>query len=227
LEACHDGEGWTVRSLALLLILVLIWVAGLFAFAGRIARSTPAPDPQPADAIVVLTGPSNARIVSATRLLEDGKGGRLLISGVNRKATRADIASVAKAPSQLFDCCVDLGFSAADTIGNARETAAWARAYGFRRLIVVTSDYHMPRAILELKGALPEGQLVAYPVQTEEFDPRRWWQSGEGARRMVLEYCKYMVILARESVLSLGPRERPPAGPPIRAPANARASARP
>jgi uncharacterized SAM-binding protein YcdF (DUF218 family) len=210
-----------------LLILVLIWVAGLFAFAGRIARSTPAPDPQPADAIVVLTGPSNARIVSAMRLLEDGKGGRLLISGVNRKATRADIASVAKAPSQLFDCCVDLGFSAADTIGNARETAVWARAYGFRRLIVVTSDYHMPRAILELKGALPEGQLVAYPVQTEEFDPRRWWKSGEGARRMVLEYCKYMVILARESVLSLGPRERPPARPPVRAPANARASARP
>ena len=216
-----------MKSLALFLILVLIWVSGLFAFAARIARSTPAPDPQPADAIVVLTGPSNARIIAAMKLLEDGKGGRLLISGVNRKATRADVASVAKAPGQLFDCCVDLGFSAADTIGNARETAAWARAYRFRRLIVVTSDYHMPRAILELKGALPEGQLVPYPVPTEEIDPRRWWKSGEGARRMVLEYSKYLVILVRESILSLGPRAQPPAGPPLKVPPQAHASARP
>jgi uncharacterized SAM-binding protein YcdF (DUF218 family) len=216
-----------VKSLSLFLILVLIWVVGLFAFAARIARSTPAPDPQPADAIVVLTGPSNARIIAAMKLLEDGKGGRLLISGVNRKASRADIASVAKAPGQLFDCCVDLGFSAADTIGNARETAAWARAYRFRRLIVVTSDYHMPRAILELKGALPEGQLVAYPVPTEEIDPHRWWKNGESARRMVLEYSKYMVILVRESILSLGPHAKPPSGPPLKVPQQSRALAHP
>ncbi len=216
-----------MKSLSLFLILVLIWLAGLFAFAARIARSTPAPDPQPADAIVVLTGPSNARIIAAMKLLEDGKGGRLLISGVNRKASRADIASVAKAPGQLFNCCVDLGFSAADTIGNARESAAWARAYGFKRLIVVTSDYHMPRAILELKGALPEGQFVAYPVPTEEIDPRRWWKGGESARRMVLEYSKYLVILVRESILSMGPRAQPPAKAPFKVPPQSRALARP
>lgn len=216
-----------MKSLALILIVVLIWAAGLFAFAARISRSTPAADPQPADGIVVLTGPSNARIIAGMKLLEDGKGGRLLVSGVNRKASRADIRSISKAPGQLYDCCVDLGFSAADTIGNARETAAWARAYKFRRLIVVTSDYHMPRAILELKGALPEGQLVPYPVPTEEIDPRRWWKSGEGARRMVLEYSKYLVILVRESFLSLGPREKPPAGPPIKVPPESRALARP
>ena len=216
-----------MKSLALLLILVLIWVAGLFAFAARIARSTPAPDPQPADAIVALTGPSVTRITAAMKLLEDGKGGRLLVSGVNRKASRADIRSISKAPGQLFDCCVDLGFSAADTIGNGRETAAWAHAYGFKRLIVVTSDYHMPRAILELKGALPDGQFVPYPVATDEIDARRWWRSGWGARRMVVEYSKYLVILVRESILHLGPRERPPAGPPIKVPPDARASARP
>ena len=216
-----------MKSLVLFLILVLIWVAGLLAFTARIARSTPAADPPPADAIVVLTGPSNARIITAMKLLEDGKGARLLVSGVNRKASRADIASVSKAPGQLFDCCVDLGFSAADTIGNARETASWARAYRFRRLIVVTSDYHMPRAILELRGALPEGQLTAYPIPTEELNPRRWWTSGEGARRMVLEYSKYLVILVRESILSLGPREKPPAGPPLKVPPTARGSAKP
>lgn len=216
-----------MKSLTLFLILVLIWAAGLFAFAARVARSTPAPDPQPADAIVALTGPSGLRIAAAMKLLEDGKGARLLISGVNRKATRADIRSVSKAPGRLYDCCVDLGRSAADTIGNARETAAWARAHDFQRLIVVTADYHMPRAVLELKGALPGVQFEPYPVATDELDARRWWKSGEGARRMVLEYCKYLVILTREAILSLGPREHATARPASEAPPSASAAARP
>ena len=193
-----------MKSLALLLIILLIWTAGLLAFADRVARSTPAAAPTPADGIVALTGPSVARIDVAMKLLEDGKAGRLLVSGVNRKVTRADMRSVSKAPGRLFDCCVDLGFSAADTRGNARETAAWARAYGFRRLIVVTADYHMPRAILELHGALPEGVLQPYPVATDEINAASWWRTGEGFRRMTFEYCKYLVILAREAILGLG-----------------------
>ncbi len=205
-----------MKGLALLLILALIWTAGLLAFAARVARSTPAPDPPVADGVVVLTGPSNTRIAAAMKLLEAGKGRRLLVSGVNRKASRADIRAVSKAPKALYDCCVDLGFSAANTIGNARETQAWARAYMMRRLIVVTADYHMPRAILELKGALPEGRFTPYPVATGELDARRWWRTGEGLRRMIVEYCKYVVILSREAILSLGPREAPRT-PPIAA----------
>jgi len=204
-----------VRSLAFILILIMIWAVGLFAFAARVVRSTPPEDPQVADGIVALTGPSAARIAAAMTLLEDGKARRLLISGVNRMASRADIRTVAKAPGRLYDCCVDLGFSANDTIGNARETAAWARHNHFTRLIVVTADYHMPRAVLELKGALPEGQFEPYPVATDELDARRWWRTAWGARRMVVEYCKYLVILARESILRLGPKDgAAPSAPP-------------
>jgi uncharacterized SAM-binding protein YcdF (DUF218 family) len=124
--------------------------------------------------------------------------------------TRAQLRSVSKAPGRLYDCCVDLGFSAADTRGNARETAAWARQHDFRSIIVVTADYHMPRAVLEIKGALPGVTFEPYPVATDELDARRWWRTSEGIHRMTLEYCKYLVILARESFLSLGPRERAP-----------------
>lgn len=200
-----------MKSLALILILLLIWTAGLLAFVARVARSTPAAEPERADAIVALTGPSALRIAAAMKLLEDGKGARLLVSGVNRKASRADIRSVSRAPGRLYDCCVDLGFLAANTQGNAKETAAWARAHHFQRLIVVTSDYHMPRAVLELHGALPEGKFTAYPVASDELVVRQWWRTWAGARRMVLEYCKYLVILAREAVLGLGPRDHPPA----------------
>ena len=203
-----------MKILALILIVVLIWTAGLFAFGARVARSTPAPDPGHADGIVALTGPSTVRIAAAMKLLEDGKGGRLLVSGVNRRTTRADIRSISKAPGRLYDCCVDLGFSAVDTRGNARETSAWARTYEFHRLIVVTADYHMPRAALELKGALPDVQIQPFPVATDEIDARNWWRTGEGVRRMTFEYCKYLVILARESVLRLGRHEHAPVPAP-------------
>jgi uncharacterized SAM-binding protein YcdF (DUF218 family) len=192
-----------------------MWLAGLFAFTQRTIRSTPPPDPDPADAIVAFTGPSALRIAAAMKLLEDGRGGRVLISGVNRQVSRAQLQAVSDAPPQLFQCCVDMGFSAANTIGNAREAAAWARAYGFRRLIVVTADYHMPRAVLELRSALPEATITPYPVATGELVVRRWWGTGAGVRRMLLEYDKYLAILAREAVLSLGPKERPKASGPV------------
>jgi len=199
-----------VKSLVLLLILVFTWVSGLLAFAARIERSTPPDEPRRAQGIVALTGRSDARIAEAMQLLEDRKGRRLLISGVNRQATREDIRSVARAPSGLFDCCVDLGFSAADTVGNARETAAWARRYGFRRLIVVTSDYHLPRSLLELKGAMPEAELQGYPIRTQELDSGDWWRTPASSRRMILEYTKYVATLLREAFLSLGPRDPEP-----------------
>jgi uncharacterized SAM-binding protein YcdF (DUF218 family) len=197
-----------MKSLALVLILLMIWAVGLLAFSARIARSTPAPDPAPADGIVALTGHSNARIAAGMKLLEDGRGQRMLISGVNREASREDIRGVAKAPGRIYDCCVDLGFQAVNTVGNARETADWAREHHFRRLIVVTADYHMPRAILELHGALPEARLTPYPVATDELDAKHWWKTMAGAKRMIIEYSKYMVILAREAVLKLGPKDK-------------------
>jgi uncharacterized SAM-binding protein YcdF (DUF218 family) len=199
-----------MRSAAILALVVAIWVVGLLAFAGRIDRLEAPEEVTPADGVVALTG-STARLTAAMKLLEDGKATRLLISGVNRAASPADIRDVTKATRRYYDCCVDLGFSATDTVGNARETATWARAKGFHSLIVVTSDFHMPRAMLELHEALPDVALTPYPVKTSELDAGRWWRTAEGARRMTLEYCKYVVILAREGLLSLGPRPHSPA----------------
>jgi uncharacterized SAM-binding protein YcdF (DUF218 family) len=190
-----------MKSLGLLLLLVLIWGVGLFAFAYRVAQSTPAPDPPEADAIVVLTGASTLRLEAAAELLEDGLGKRLLISGVNREATRKQVRDTVASAGRKFDCCVDLGFKAENTQGNARETAAWVAYHKYRTLIVVTADFHMPRALLELKAAMPKVQLYAYPVQTEAVDAHRWWAAGGDARRMIVEYSKYLVIAARSALL--------------------------
>jgi uncharacterized SAM-binding protein YcdF (DUF218 family) len=193
-----------VKGLAALLVVGLIWVSGLLAFADRVTRLTPADIPAPADGIVALTGASDLRLEAATDLLESGKG-RLLVSGVNRRASRRDVWGVTGAAKPLFDCCVDLGFTAADTLGNAREAAQWARAMRYRRLILVTADYHMPRAMIELRAALPEATIEPYPVATPVLDARHWAATSLGARRMIVEYSKYLAILAREATLGLGP----------------------
>jgi len=193
-----------MKSLAALLVVLVIWGAGLFAFAGRVASSTPAPDPPDADGVVALTGASSVRIEAAVQLLDDGKAERLLVSGVNPGVSRTDVQAAAHDFGRAFSCCVDLGFRAANTQGNARETADWARYHGYRSLIVVTADYHMPRAVLELHAAMPKVKLYPYPVVTSTLDVRRWWSNGPSARRMTVEYCKYLVILGREGLRGLG-----------------------
>jgi len=203
-----------VRTLAALAVLALIWAAGLFAFAGRVQQSTPQPEPSAADGIVVLTGAnSNERIAAAVQLLAAHKGRRVLVSGVNREVTREQLRVASGSVRRLYDCCVDLGFTAADTVGNARETAEWAKAMRFTSLIVVTADYHMPRAMLELRAVLrpPATTLQTYAVPTAALKSRRWWRSPSAARLMVMEYSKYLAILGREAVLGLGPRATPAA----------------
>ena len=196
-----------MKTLAALLIGLMIWGLGLLAFTTRVDHSTPAPAPPVADGVVVLTGASNIRLEAATKLLEDGKGKRLLISGVNREATRADVQTVTKAVKPIYDCCVDLGFSAANTVGNARETAEWAASKDYDSLIIVTADYHMPRSMLELRAAMPGVKLYPYPVRTD-LNAHRWWKTSISARRMIDEYCKYLAILGREAFLGLGPKDK-------------------
>ncbi|WP_158916560.1 YdcF family protein [Caulobacter sp. S45] len=192
-----------MKTLTLVLLLVVIWAAGLWAFAARIADSTPATDPPRADGVVALTGASSLRIEAATELLEQGLGQRLLISGVNREATRAQVRDTTTSAGRAFDCCVDLGFEAENTLGNAHETAGWARYHHYRSLIVVTGDYHMPRAIQELHAAMPGVALYPYPVASQSLDAHRWWATPSAARRMALEYCKYLAVLGRNGLSGL------------------------
>jgi len=188
-----------MRVVIALLLAGLLWAAGLLAFAGRVIDSTPATEPEDAaQAIVVLTGASDMRIKEGMRLLERRKGARLLISGVNREVKRPELLPVTEGSKQLYECCVDLGFEAENTIGNAQEIAAWARAKGFDDLIVVTSDYHMPRSLLEIKAALPEGRFHPYPVASPSLDARAWWKSSPASRTLIIEYCKYLAILGRD-----------------------------
>lgn len=200
-----------MKSLAIFLLILLLWCVGLAAFGERVGNSTPAPEPPQADGIVALTGASTMRIEAATRLLELGRGQRLLISGVNEEVRPQELRDVTKGAGRAFDCCVDMGFDAKDTQGNARETASWARHHGFESLIVVTADYHIPRSLLELQAVMPEVTLHPYPVATGTVNAQRWWATAGDARQMIVEYSKYLVILSREAMRSIGGGQSAPA----------------
>ena len=119
-----------MKVLTVAAVAVVIWLFGLFACAERVRDFTPAPEPGRADGIVALTGPSAERIHAAVRLLEQDKGERLLVSGVNPEVRRQELRALTPGSNRLFDCCVDLGRDAEDTLGNAREIAAWAGSRG-------------------------------------------------------------------------------------------------
>ena len=204
-----------MRLLVIIAIVALIWLVGLFAFADRVRGLTPADEPTRADAIVALTGPSAERVNAAIRLLEQGKGERVLISGVNREVRRRELRELTPGSSRLFNCCVDLGFEAEDTVGNAQEIAAWARAKGYEDLIVVTSDYHMPRSLVEIRGQLPGVKLTPYAVATPSLDNTRWWRAAVTARRMTLEYMKYLAVLGREGLHRITGRHPERDVPPV------------
>jgi uncharacterized SAM-binding protein YcdF (DUF218 family) len=189
-----------MKFLTLIGIIGLMWLVGLFVFADRVRGMTPAAEPARADAIVALTGPSSERVNAAVRLLDQDKGDRLLISGVNREVRRQELRALTPGSSRLFNCCVDLGFEAEDTEGNAQEIATWARTHGYDDLIVVTSDYHMPRSLLEIRSVAPEIKLHGYAVETPSLDNSRWWKVAVTARRMTLEYMKYLAVLGREAL---------------------------
>lgn len=179
--------------------LAVLFIAGFWSFAERV-RQEPEPPPQ-AQAIVALTGGSLERLSTGVRLLQEENGERLLISGVNRIVTDQELYEVLGVDRALGECCIDLGRSAEDTLGNAAETAAWAREHRYTSIILVTDDYHMPRSHAELSLALPEAEIYAYPVRTRWTDPALWRSDVGAASRLAGEYVKYLVIRGREAVI--------------------------
>jgi uncharacterized SAM-binding protein YcdF (DUF218 family) len=164
-------------------------------FARTVASYVPGPLSR-ADAIVVLTG-GELRLTAGARLLREGRGARLLISGVNPMTSRDDLRRVSGLPGRLFSSRVDVDYAAQTTRGNADGTRDWAASKGFTRLIVVTSAYHMPRSLMELRRTMPRITLVPHPVVSNRVQAARWWMDAYTARVLLGEYVKFLPSAAR------------------------------
>jgi uncharacterized SAM-binding protein YcdF (DUF218 family) len=176
----------------LLLVMLLI---GFIVFANSMDRERREPA-YAADGITVLTG-GVSRIDEAMRLLAKGMAKRVLITGVNRGTTRAQLKRLASQGDQYFACCVDIDKEARNTIDNATETAQWVALHRYGSVIVVTSNYHMPRALAELARALPDVTLIPYPVVDNNVHVEHWWTYPGTTRLLLSEYLKYIPALGR------------------------------
>jgi uncharacterized SAM-binding protein YcdF (DUF218 family) len=187
-------------SLVVLCLLLGAGVAigGFLKFAEDIAAMAPPRDVAAVDAIVVLTGGAQ-RIDEAMSLFNRGVGKRVLISGVNPATTGRQIMNFTEGSDALFECCVDIGHDAIDTIGNANETARWISRHEFDHVLVVTNDYHIPRSLLELRHVDPETTFTAYPVALPGLKSENWLTRPDVMRILINEYAKYTWAWVRQA----------------------------
>ena len=186
------------------MIAIAAFAAGLAVFTAQLDRIEPRAIGE-ADGAVALTGGVD-RISDAVNLLARGHVGRLLITGVNQTTSGAEIAKLTPKFGDLFGCCIDLGYDALNTRGNALEARRWAHGRGMHSLIVVTSAYHMPRALIEFSSVLPEIELIPFSVVPERLRDGRWWADPQLTRILAVEYAKYLRAALR--VKLFGPAER-------------------
>ncbi len=197
---------WLPRSVLLsLAAMALLWLGGFLLYAAELPRQASArAQPGANDAIVVLTG-GRGRLEVGLQLLADRKGEKLLISGVQKDVSAAEIQTSQSAAGDLFSCCVDLGYQARDTWGNAIEAALWMERNGYQSLHLVTASYHMPRSLLLFQQAMPNITLHANPVFPKQVKLADWWQFPGTMKLLAMEYSKYLISLLR--VRLTGPSE--------------------
>lgn len=186
-----------MRVVLILLCLTIGSLAGGFlAFTQKINQPDLLPAHEITDGISVFTGGED-RISQAVDLLRMGSARRLLISGVYETTTAAAIAEELGIERPLFACCIDLGRAALNTVGNAAETAAWARENNYSSVRIVTTSYHVPRSLVEMRRHAPNLAVHAYPIDSDRIPADAWWQHPDTTVFLFREYAKYLVALFR------------------------------
>jgi uncharacterized SAM-binding protein YcdF (DUF218 family) len=187
--------------LKLILFAALLWLAGFGYYFYTVQMMKPEFPGKSTDAIVVLTG-SEGRVETGLALWANGQAKYLFISGVNKKVTENEIKALWKGKEILPKCCIALGQNSNSTIENSYETQEWMRRMNFKSLRLVTANYHMPRALLELRHAMPSRAIIAQPMDPKDvsMDTLYYWE---------LAVSEYNKILVRWVYINLYPERTP------------------
>lgn len=154
------------------------------------ARRLPRPSARSADAVFVLTGGEN-RIAAGYRAWREGVGREFYILGAARGLRPEQLLPGRPALSAADAARIHVEGWSENTLENAISAKSVAASRGFRNVVLVTSDYHLPRAFLAVRKFLPpDVALSAISV------PSAW--NGAGAavrslRRFFVEGWKYWV----------------------------------
>lgn len=175
--------------------LIVCWFLGFFWFTHAVfayIHAQPQGVSVPSESgIAVLTGGRN-RIAQGLELLEQGKGRRLLISGV-QSGVRLDEIAEYEGIHLYDDMPVDLGYEATTTEGNAKEIMEWAEKYGLKTIYAVTSFYHIPRSRSELLHYMPQ-QDIRFVAVNSGYVRKHWWRHWGSFKFLTAEYAKFLAV---------------------------------
>ncbi|MEO1137589.1 MAG: YdcF family protein [Pseudomonadota bacterium] len=191
------------RLTSILAAVALFWAGGFVLFVVNLPKPGQ-PVPAGADGVAVYTGGGGVRISSAMALFADGAGKRLLISGVHPDTSAARLSEFWIGPKDRFDCCVDLGRKALTTEGNAGELRDWAQSHRFGSVVLVTSEYHMPRAMAVTRNRMKDTAITAFPVQSGFINDKGRPTSFQATLKLAGEYSKYLLAKVKTAVPTRG-----------------------
>jgi uncharacterized SAM-binding protein YcdF (DUF218 family) len=195
------------KILLVVVFYLLVWLGGFLYFVHWVPLEEPDYAKLPSiDGIIVLTGGSN-RIERALDILLEEHAGNLLITGVDERVELKDmLQAVNRAEHANPDMenplsdRIDMGYSAQDTKGNAKEALAWMGANSYTSALVVTANYHLPRAMFEFRALMPDKTFIPYPVLPENVYADQWWHYPGTAKLLISEYHKLVVAYLRNVI---------------------------
>ena len=153
--------------------------------------------------IVILTGGTN-RIKDGLKIIDNFKklkkiNYRILVSGTGMGFTKSSLKNKLgpNFNSELIQCCIDLESVSQNTFTNARETFKWTTKNNINEFILITSNYHMPRAILEFRNIMPNLNIYTYAITPKKHDIENWLKSYQTFSLVFKEYCKFIFASLR------------------------------
>ncbi len=149
--------------------IIAFWLFGLILFTATVLLLQPQSPNIKSDAIIVLTG-GNQRVETGLRLFAKGDSNNIFISGVHPNVSNKDIRGQWKEAPPLPDCCITLGKHATTTIENAQEIKEWISGKDIQTIRLVTSNYHMPRAYLEVKSTINDKKILLTPIMQDDLN---------------------------------------------------------
>jgi len=157
--------------------------------------------PAASDAIVILGDDNYAgdRATRAAEVLKAGWAPRIIASGryLRPYATIAQLEQ-----HDLLDrgvpasAIIPFAHRADNTREEGEALAKFLRAHGWKRIIVITSNYHTRRARYILERVLPPGTaLRMLSANDANYDPNNWWRTRRGAKIFFHESVGMMVAM--------------------------------
>ncbi|MEG8099189.1 YdcF family protein [Candidatus Liberibacter brunswickensis] len=169
---------------------LMFFIIGFISFINCVQRMR-IPNHPLVNAIVVLTG-EKIRIEKSFELLENNIGSKVFISGVHHSVSKDILIKKIPIKKDLAECCIDIGYKALNTSGNATEISEWAKKHNFHHVLIVTHDYHIIRTFLELNRVNNTINFIPYPIISPSVQNNNLILN---MRMLIIIFIEYLKIL--------------------------------